>query len=161
MLSAVPISAFRATSLFLSSEIAAARLVAYIWKLCSVSRTFRFFSQHRNKSISQPQTRARVPLSARRTHSYSGNPYSMGLAVFFANSFALPIRAAPSIPLLFRRGKVETYDKSIGQVRPEKKAFNGYILLPRTSGFRDDTESTKFPRGEHIQPPFYRRPVVL
>lgn len=58
----------------------------------------------------------------------------------------------PSISCLSGAEKVETYDKSIGQVRPEKKAFNGYISLPGTSRFNDDTESAKFPRYLTILP---------
>lgn len=59
----------------------------------------------------------------------------------------------PSVHFLpFRCEKVETYDKSIGQVRPEKKAFNGYISFPGTSRFNDDTESAKFPRYLTILP---------
>lgn len=118
-------------------------------KLHSISpaQTFRFcsFPQHRNKSIwyLPPSLWADRAFERRRTHSYSGNPYSTRCFLRQTRSFLLSV--PPSISCLSRCRKVETCAKSIGQVRPEKKAFNGYISLPRTSRFNDDTESAEFP----------------
>lgn len=128
-----------------------ARSSCLILKLHSISppQTFqlRSFPQHRNKSIWH------LPSSLwdRPCLWAPPNSFLFRKSVFYETrcflrrtcSFLLSI--PPSISYLSRCGKVETYDKSIGQVRPEKKAFNGYISLPRASRFNDDTESAKLP----------------
>ena len=120
-------------------------------KLHSISptQTFRFssFPQHRNKSIWHflPSLWADSAFERRRTHSYSGNPYSTRLAVFFAKLVRSSYPSRRPFPAFSGAERLKLTISQSVRCDPKRKLSMG-TSLPRTSRFNDDTESAEFLR---------------